>query len=75
MKCSDMIDRPVIDQSAETAFELEEATGFSRCTVLKMCASNIRAGLWEIVKKKQRGRIVPAYRVKAGAKARQAQRA
>ena len=66
IKCSDQIERRVIDQSAETIRELEQSTGLCRKRLSDIAAENIKSGRWESVFKKDGGtRLVPAYRVKA----------
>jgi len=63
-KCSDQIERRIIDQSAETIRELEIASGLCRKRITDITTENVKVGRWEVVFKKSGRRIVAAYRVK-----------
>lgn len=62
IKCSDTIALRVVDDRAETALELADATGLGRSVINKLIHANLKAGKWEQVWKKSGSRHVPAYR-------------
>lgn len=61
-KCSDEIERLIVDPNAETTHEICAACGRSRWWVNSLAAARIASGEWERVWKNADGHLVPAYR-------------
>ena len=52
----------IIDQRAMSTEELIRATGRGRCGIAKTIRTFVQSGRWEMVWKRDGGRLVPAYR-------------
>lgn len=64
IKCSDQIQKRIVDQSAETSAELVASSGCGISMIRKIILENLECKRWEQVWKRVGKNTVPAFRVK-----------